>query len=368
MSQLQARLFVLVAGIASFASLATAQTPDEQAASTCAGVGCSALSRADLFIKTFASSGGSRGLRTSQLEQEEQVRLAFYGMDATRLEIAAGRLTEQEGNFIIDGHERVIRNYVQDKANEAAVRAATGQASDIPAITKSLSGLLSVARQDALVGREELAERAQAQMVRVLTTFSQQFANTCEQQSFPVEVALALERQNELMGTGISLMHCTSRKISAELTSQGVSYQFESCSNLSNLTEWDLRISGRVTGIGRISSGRWEANVIFQGYEQNPTGAVETTYDEIEEQEDSVAVPEDAGPNARANGRTSAPIPELTPRPRKKQIQKLRITTIILEGDRGFWGWTARPAPWHSSAHWADAEVKREDKPCRATQ
>jgi len=359
------RIFAVVIVISGYILTGHAQTSDPRAARLCTGLGCNAMSRAELFIKTFASSGGSRALRTSQLEQEEQVRLAFYGMDATRAEIETGRLSESEGNFIIDGHERVIRNYIHDKTNEAMVMAASGQVSSIPAVRKSLSGLLSVARQDVLMGHEELAQRAQAQMTQVLTTFSKQFANTCEQQSFPVEVALALERQNELMGTGISLTHCMNRKYTVDLSSEGIDYHFETCSGLSGGAVWELKISGRVVGSGEGELTRWDADVVYQGYEQHPTGTLGFTKVKIEEQEKSVAIPKDAGPNARPNGWPSVPIPELTASPEKAQIHKIRITTIVLEGEHGFWGWTARPAPWASSVRWAEAEIKREDRPCQ---
>ena len=149
-------LFGVIMG---FTLIGISQTPDRQPGDSCRGSGCGAMSRAELFLKTFASSGDSKGLRTSDLEQEEKVKLAFYGIDATRLQIEQGKLTEQEGSFIIDGHEQVIRDYVHDKSGEATIRAASGRISDIPSITKNLSGVLNVARQDALMGREELAQK-----------------------------------------------------------------------------------------------------------------------------------------------------------------------------------------------------------------
>ena len=261
---------VVVFAIAAFGVAGKAQPTQLQ--TSCSGAGCGAMSRAEVFIKTFASAVNSRGLRTSQLEQEEQVRLAFYGIDSTRVEIESGRLTEKEGNFIIDGHKQVIRNYVHDKKNEAMLKAATGQVSDIPAINKSLGGLLSVSRQDALMGHEDLAMQAQTEMVKILTTFSQKFADTCEQQNFSIESALVLERQNDFMGTGISLTHCMRRKISAELNMQGVQYRFEICSGLSDFfsriqEEWDLKLSGRVVGSGKSNGGRWEAKFLFEGHQ-----------------------------------------------------------------------------------------------------
>ena len=349
---LLARVFVIL----NFVLMLNAQTQEQRATSTCRGSGCAAMSRAELFIKTFASSGNSKGLRTSQLEQEEQVKLAFYGIDATRVEVEAGRLTEQEGNFIIDGHEQVIRDYLHDKASEAKVRAASGQVSDIPTISKSLGKLLSVARQDALSGREELAWQAQAEMVTVLTTFSQEFANTCQKQNYPVEVALGFERQNELMGTGISLEHCISRKASAELGSQGVQYRFETCSNLSGFETWKLKISGHIVGEGKGEAGVWEAKFLWNGIKSEMGGDMEIFHEEIEVEEETVKVPDDAGPNAKPNGFAPAPIPKTPPNKKRIQILKMRIAPLRLIGSRAIHG--------NNTEGWVEAEIKREDKPC----
>lgn len=333
--------------------ITNAQTQEPQATQTCTGAGCAAMSRAELFIKTF---GGSKGLRTSQLEQEEQVRLAFYGIDATRVEVEAGRLTKEEGEFIIDGHEQVIRDYVHDKGNEAKITAASGQISDIPTINRTMGKLLSVARQDALMGHEELAQRAQAEMVTTLTTFSQKFSDTCQEQKYSVETALALERQNALMGTGISLEHCQRRKASVELTSQGVRYQFETCNDLFHFTKkWDLKLSGRVVGEGKGESGSWEAKFLWKGIKTEMGGEMDIFDEEVEVQDESVNIPDDRGPHGKPNGWVSAPVPNLPPRQKKIQVLKMRIAPLFLIGDRAIQG--------NHTEGWIEAEIKRDD-PC----
>lgn len=84
---------------------------------------------------------------------------------------------------------------------------------------------------------------------------------------------------------------------------------------------------------------------------------MEITEEEIEEKEESVKIPDDAGPNAKPNGWASASIPNPPPRLKKVKFLKLRISTIILTGERGYSGWGHGP--------WAEAEIKREDdKPC----
>src|SRR5688572_21590563 len=133
------------------------------------------VSRADLFIASFGPAASEPALRTSELQMRERVRLAFYGIDATRIEVEKGRLSKEEGDFIIDAgvnragsYMQTLRNYIHDHSNEALILASSGQAQDIPRIAQALGALMGVARQDALMGREEAAQQAQAKMVETL--------------------------------------------------------------------------------------------------------------------------------------------------------------------------------------------------------
>jgi hypothetical protein len=316
------------------------------------------MRRAELFIKAFASSGDSKGLRTSDLEQEEKVKNAFYGIDATRVEIERGRLSKEEGEESIYKHERVIREYVDSKNFLAMVAAAGGRVSDIPAITKNLTVLLSVARQDALMGREELAQEAQAKMVNILTMFSEKFASTCEQQSFPVEIALALERQNELMGTGISVIHCANRKYTADFSDLGLKYHLETCSDLSPVTVWNETISGHIGEGDEGGDVNWEEKIVYDK-DSEAAGTMQITEEEVEDDEGTVRVPNDAGPNARPNGWASAPIPNTPSRQLKKKrfikIRKLPLSSFAKGGVN---------VEMLGNEPWMQAELKSEDKPC----
>lgn len=323
------------------------------------------VSRADLFIAAFGPSSNNKALRTSALEMQEQVRLAFYAIDSTRAQMAAGMLSEDVGNRAIDGFETTIRNYVQDHSNDALIKASLGQAADIPAIARVLSGVVSVARQDSLMGREALAQQAQAQLTRVLTTFSQKFSDTCQQQSFPVEVALGLQRQNDMMGTGISLSHCAYRKYSADISSQGVQYHFEACTAFGE-GEWDLTIAGNVSfKIGKATarlmtngwvpaSGVWEVQVTSRlGYTDDLGGSVDLVSEEVEETPAPAAAPNDAGPLARPNHWPKAsPSSGRSPLPQKITIQKLRMETIDIIPGRGGPG-------YNGTGRWAEAEIRR---------
>lgn len=328
----------------------SAQTPPPQ--TTCSGSGCAAMSQAELFIKAF---GGSKGFKTLELALNEEARNAFYGIDATIVEVEKGRLSPEDGARIIENHKSHLREIIDSKTTDVMFVAVNGQVSDIPAISKHLGALLSVARQDQFAGREELAQHTQKQLMRIFNTFLQRFAETCEQQSFPVETALELEQQSEILETGISVIHCANRKFSAELNSQGVKYRFETCTNSSREAVWKLKISGRVVGEGKGYGSIWQAKVVFQDWEDDPQGTMVITDKKLEVKEESVKIPNDAGPNAKPNGRASAPVP---PNQRQPQVNflYLRMTTILLIGTRGYVADDGGPV--------VEAEIKREDKPC----
>ena len=328
---------------------------DAEERSSCPGPGCNTMSRADLFVRTFASASNPQGLRTTQLEPDEEVRLAFYGIDAARVEVETAKLTPQEGEIIIDGFEDTIRSYVHDQTANAIAIARSGRAADLPALRTFVGGLLGVARQDAFIGREALAQQAQVEMLEILEVFSQEFANSCDQQDFPVETALALERQNKLLGSGIALMHCSRRKLSAELSHQGVTYRFETCSGPLHLTDrWDLTLSGRLVGKGEVNGGLWEAQFLWNGHDVQMGGFISFFTREVETDEMSVTVSENAGPNAEPNDWVSAPIPDATVYPNRV------YSTLATSGFEFF------PGGFHGTMEKVgEAEVKMGE-PCSA--
>lgn len=330
----------------------------------------SGVSRADLFIASFGPAGDERSLRTGELEMREQVRLAFYGIDATRVEVEKGRLSPSEGESIIDGFKQTLRNYIHDHSNESLIIASSGLAADIPRIAKSLGALMSVARQDALMGREDIAQRAQDKMVAVLTTFSNRFAETCEQQYFPAEVALALERQNELLGTGIDLMHCAKRRLTAKLEYTHVRYEWTTCS-VDGSGDWKLTISGFFAGSGKATSvvaddddetiWRGSTTVIgptiqhrYDGVKDRWTGGFHIRVDGGREAPPpAVRAPNDAGPNARPNNWPKEPVPNV-PTVKGIKIGTLRMGAIHVIGDG-----------YIPELDWIEGPIKVEEKPCK---
>lgn len=356
------RPFVLTA-VAALAAAAGAQdSPPPRAG----------VSRAELFIASLGPAGGEPALRTSDLAMREQVRLAFYGIDATRLQVERGQLSAEEGERIVDGFKQTLRNFVHDQSNDALVLASTGQASDIPNIARSLGGLMSVARQDALLGREEVAMEAQTKMVNVLRTYSQRFAATCDQQTFPVEIALGLARQNELLGTGIDVSHCAKRRLTATIEHTRVTYRFENCS-IDGGGNWKVTLSGFLSGEGEADDvyverdgGRGEGLSIVTTRVEGPT--LHGRYDGVmdnwnlslelhmtgrpEDPPPVAAIPNDAGPNARPNGWPQAPVPEVS-LPKAVKVGTLRTRAIRVIGD-GYLG-----------TDWVEGPVRLEERPCR---
>ena len=165
-------------------------------------------SRGELFIQTFGPQSNSTSLRASILEQQEQVRLAFYGIDSTLAQMKRGTLDEETGNRSIDGYSQTIRNYAHDNANEALVLANQGRISDVAEIRNPLAALLTIARQDSLRGHEALAKEAQGQMLKTLTGFSQAFSKTCYDQPLDPEFVRDLQNQNDRFATGIDVTPC----------------------------------------------------------------------------------------------------------------------------------------------------------------
>jgi hypothetical protein len=332
------------------------------------------VSRADLFIASFGP-GDPGALRSGELAMREQVRLAFYGIDATRLQVERGQLTQAEGANYIDGFEKTIRNYIHDHSNEALVLAQAGQASDIPTIARSLGAMLSVSRQDGLLGREELALAAQQKMTETLAAFSSRFSETCEQQSFPVEVAVAVNRQNVMMGTGIDLSHCFRRRMVSMQQHKSVNYEWTSCS-LGGEGRWSLVISGFLRGEGKARVRRHQLtedrmNAMWEGHTTVVGPTRHGRYDGIEDDwqgdfevinrtpkpppapASAVAVPNDAGPNARPNNRLPESVPRV-PEAKAMHVGTLRFEAITVIGDG-----------YIPAMTWIEGPITLSEKPCK---
>lgn len=331
------------------------------------------LSRAELFIASFATTGAPKSLRTSELEMQEEVKSAFYNIDFAHKQMDLGIWSKQVGESIIDGFESQIRAYAHHHTNEALVLASSGQAANIPAISQSLGAIMGIARQDALFGREEVAMDAQRKLVQILETFSGKFSETCEKQNFPVEVALALERQNEMMGTGIDLMHCANRRLTAVIERPRLRHEWSTCST-DGSGAWKLKVSGFVSGSGKSSRlsalgkrrvlGNWRADQTivgpsfyhrYDGMRVTCAGGLELySEDKDAEQPALPPVPNDAGPDSRPNHWPKAPVPDV---PERKAI---KVGTLRMEAGEVI-GMDGYICP----GDWAQADIVVSDKPCQ---
>jgi hypothetical protein len=223
-----------------------------------------------------------RALRVSSLElQAEQVKLAFYGISSTCEQYLAGSLTRDDADRSLSGYEQTINNFLHDIGNEIFLLAANAQVSDIATIRRTLGDIGATGRQAALLGEDELAEKAQQQMVRTLTEFSRTFVDrTCWEQAFSDELPFSIQRQNDILGTGIDVLPCAQRRF----TAVPASWSFESCT-IRGAGEWRVRwllptfANGDVSGSGQLSpdgaaraSGQYAANWGANGVEYSASG------------------------------------------------------------------------------------------------
>jgi hypothetical protein len=212
-------------------------------------------------LKAFLPSTRDQALRIRSLElQAEQVKLAFYGISSTCEQYRAGKMTEKDADLSLSGFEDTIANFIHDLGNQAVATAGRGQVSDMEAIRKSLTDLGGTARQAALFGEEELAMESWHKMTDALVSFSRTFVESCYDQSFDPRIALSMERQNEMLGTGIDLTPCANRKFTAEGKGADILWVFVHCGQ--GPGEWKITTSGPLQGkgLGTVEpslSGTW---------------------------------------------------------------------------------------------------------------
>jgi hypothetical protein len=118
------------------------------------------------------------------------------------------------------------RDFLHDLGNQALSVAAKGQVSDMNAIRSTMTDIGAVGRQAALLGEDALAEESRKKMVDALVSFSKTFVEqSCWDQSFDDELPYSIQRQNEMLGTGIDVIPCAQRRFNAQ---SGI-LTFESC-------------------------------------------------------------------------------------------------------------------------------------------
>jgi hypothetical protein len=144
------------------------------------------------------------------------VKLAFYGISTTCEQFVRGTMERDVADNSLQGYEQTIANFLHDVSSEVHVVAARAQVADLEVIRKSLTDIGATGRQAALLGEEKLADEARKQMVETLVGFSGAFVNeTCWDQVFDDELPFSINRQNEMMGTGIDVRPCAQRRFKA---------------------------------------------------------------------------------------------------------------------------------------------------------
>lgn len=206
-------------------------------------------------LKAFVPAS-ERALRMRSLELEaEQVKLAFYSISRTCEDYLVRGMPRQDADISLHGYERTIANFLHDVTSEVGVLAERAQVADLDAIRTSLTLIGTAGRQAALMGEEELAEDARKRMVQTLVRFSGAFVDrTCWDQEFDDELPLNINRQNELLGTGIDVRPCAQRRFTASVPP----LVFESCT-IRGVGEWRVVWAAQTpNSTGGIGSGELE--------------------------------------------------------------------------------------------------------------
>jgi hypothetical protein len=165
------------------------------------------------------------------------VKLAFYGISSTCEQYLAGKLAQDDADRDLSGFEQTIRDFLHDVGNEALLLAGKGQVSDMNAIRSTLTDIGGAGRQAALLGEDALAAEAWKKLVDALVSFSQTFVEqSCWDQSFDDALPVSIQRQNELLGTGIDVLPCAKRRFTA---AAGI-LMFESCT-VRGVGDWRVR-------------------------------------------------------------------------------------------------------------------------------
>jgi hypothetical protein len=210
-----------------------------------------AASRADeRWLRGFGPEPGAPSLRSTSPQggESEQVLLALRSIRSTCRQYKAGQVSEADADLWLDGYERTISNFIHDRANDTLRAAATGEVARIGQIREGMTSLVGVMRQSALSGDEKLAEESRAAMIRMATVFNEAFQKTCFEQSFDPEIAVALDRQNKILGIGIDVLPCANRRHSIVVES-GIRYEFRNCSR-GGEGYWRIKVTGMFSGTG----------------------------------------------------------------------------------------------------------------------
>ena len=200
-----------------------ATAPHAALAASAAGSGNSEFVKN--LVATLEASANSGGLRTIDPSEINTIVLQDHLIQDSRRQMAAGTLDKDLGERVIATCEEAIRRFIHSVGNEALAIADSGRASDAARLGKTLGTLLSVTRQQILLGHEDdLALDGAKQIKALIKTYADAFARTCHEQQYSAGFALAFARQVDLLGIDNSVMSCMGRGAITSIAAWDITY------------------------------------------------------------------------------------------------------------------------------------------------
>jgi len=200
----------------------------------------------DARMKGFLPEAGAPSLRmVSLLSQKSAVLLSMGVIRATCHDYRAGKVEESDADYWLYNAETEIRKFQDELTREALDQAASGDVSKMKSISLRLTDLLVQGRQDALLGEDELSTAATQSAINIFRTFYEAFITTCVNQSFDADIALAIERQRQMLGMGgdDTDLHCAYRHSEARAGGgPGLSIQWKTCGLFAG--KWKVKVTG----------------------------------------------------------------------------------------------------------------------------
>ena len=143
-----------------------ATAPHAALAASAAGAGNSEFVKN--LVATLEASANSGGLRTIDPSEINTIVLQDHLIQDSRRQMAAGTLDKDLGERVIATCEEAIRRFIHSVGNEALAIADSGRASDAARLGKTLGTLLSVTRQQILLGHEDDLALDGAKQIKML--------------------------------------------------------------------------------------------------------------------------------------------------------------------------------------------------------
>lgn len=155
---------------------------------------------------------------------------------------------------------RQIARLAGQRTTTAKSVAARGAAADLPALRGLLTTVVQASRFNQLMGNEADALTQWQAAVELAKTYASSFRENCHGQVFAQELALGLDRQQSMLGTGIDVTPCAKRRFSVELGG----FKAENCSIWTD-GEWELTRQDRYPGTGSALLALNESRTATEG-------------------------------------------------------------------------------------------------------